>query len=79
MFQELLSGSDLLQWPILGLVLFFLTFLGVTIYAIFGVKRKRIDHVASLPLSDDDPDPAGKPGSPDAVVSRPGGRERTLT
>jgi cbb3-type cytochrome oxidase subunit 3 len=69
-YQELFRGSDLLQWPIVGLLLFFLAFLGVVVYALAGIRKKRIDHVASLPLEDDDPDPAGPPAGRSMRPSR---------
>ena len=54
MFQEYFAGSDLLVWPLVGLVIFVLSFLGVLWYVLHGLadphKRERI---ASLPLDDE--------------------------
>ena len=54
MFQEFFSRSDLLIWPLVGLVIFVLGFLGVLWYVLHGLAdpRKR-EHMASLPLDDD--------------------------
>ncbi len=59
MFQEFFARSDLLFWPLVGLAIFFLTFLGVLAYVFFGMKKGRaLDRIASLPLEDDQPSSA---------------------
>jgi hypothetical protein len=61
MFQEFLSNSDHLVWPLLAFVMFFLTFVVVLVYVLSGVLSGRnFDHVASLPLSDDNSVPGGR-------------------
>jgi cbb3-type cytochrome oxidase subunit 3 len=56
MLQEFLAQSRHLLWPLLSLVLFFLVFIGVLVYVIRSVVRRReFDHVAALPLDDDAP------------------------
>jgi len=54
MYQEFFADSELLIWPLIGLVLFVLSFLGVLWYVVFGLgdARKR-DHIAALPLDDE--------------------------
>jgi len=59
MLQEFLGRTEHLHFPLAALILFFLVFLGVVIRVVRGaVKRKSLDHVASLPLEDDDPSDA---------------------
>ena len=54
MFQEFLSGSNLLVWPIVGFVIFFVAFMAVLGYVAFGNRQKHtLDRLASLPLDDD--------------------------
>ena len=54
MFQEFLSGSNLLVWPIVGFVIFFVAFMAVLGYVAFGNRRNHtLDRLASLPLDDD--------------------------
>ena len=55
MFQEFYQGSPHLIWPLVGLGIFFLTFLGVLLYV--GVVLRNnpvVEKMASLPLEDDD-------------------------
>jgi len=60
MFQQFLAESRHLHWPLLAFVLFVLFFVGVLVYIVRGiVKRKSFDHVAALPLEDDAPDRKG--------------------
>ncbi|MFN8179340.1 MAG: hypothetical protein U0167_15525 [bacterium] len=60
MFADWLAGSDLLVWPLVGLGIFFVTFLGVLIHVLLGMRdagpRSR---VAALPLDDDAGAPLG--------------------
>jgi cbb3-type cytochrome oxidase subunit 3 len=54
MYQEYFAGSDLLIWPLVGLVIFLLSFLGVMWYVLVGLSdRRKRDHIAALPLNDD--------------------------
>jgi cbb3-type cytochrome oxidase subunit 3 len=58
MFQEFLAESRFLGLPLAATILFFLVFAAVIVTILRGVfKRKSYDHVASLPLQDDAPDP----------------------
>jgi cbb3-type cytochrome oxidase subunit 3 len=53
-FQQFLQESRHLYLPAAALVLFFVVFLGVVAGIVRGmVRRRRCDHVASLPLEDD--------------------------
>jgi hypothetical protein len=54
MFQQFFAQSDLLIWPLVGLVIFVLSFLGVLWYVLHGLAdpRKR-ERIASLPLDDE--------------------------
>ena len=54
MFQEFFAKSDLLAWPLVGLLIFVAIFLGVVAFVVFGLREKgTLDEVASLPLADD--------------------------
>ena len=54
MFQEFYAKSDLLAWPLVGLLIFVAIFVGVVAFVVFGLKdKKKIDEVSSLPLADD--------------------------
>ncbi len=56
MFQEFYQASPHLIWPLVGLGIFFFTFLAVLIYV--GVVLRNnpvVDRMAALPLEDDDP------------------------
>jgi hypothetical protein len=59
-FQQFFSDSPLVLWPLLAFVLFFATFTVVCVRLAVGKLRedRDFDHVASLPLDEDDP-PAG--------------------
>ena len=55
MYQEFDAGSDLLVWPLVGLLIFFAVFMGVLAYAFFGLRdRRTIDELSALPLAEDD-------------------------
>ncbi len=55
MFQEYFSGSDHLIWPLLGLLIFVVIFIGVLAYVFLGLRDKdKLRDIASLPLADDD-------------------------
>lgn len=54
MFQEFFANSDLLVWPLVGLIIFVTIFAGVLAFVYFGFRDKdKIDEVASLPLESD--------------------------
>ena len=54
MFQEFFARSDMLVWPLVGLLIFLAIFAGVLAYTFFGLRdRKKIDEIAALPLADD--------------------------
>lgn len=64
MFKEYLARSPHLDWPLAAFILFFLVFIGVIVYLLRGLARKKsYDDVASLPLEDDET-PMHKGGSP---------------
>ncbi len=51
MYQEFFSGSNLLVWPLVGLVIFVSSFVAVLLYVFIGLRdRKKVDHLAGLPL-----------------------------
>ncbi len=51
MFQEFYDKSDLLTWPLVGLVIFIGLFLAVLGYVFFGLKnRDKVDKFAALPF-----------------------------
>lgn len=52
MFRQLLEHSPLLTFPLIGLVLFFTTFLAVVIRT-FAKKAEAYADTAALPLQDD--------------------------
>ncbi len=54
-YREWLAQSDLLFWPMLGLLIFFVAFVVVLVRLFTGRRGKNpFDAVASLPLADDD-------------------------
>jgi len=54
MFQEFFAKSDLLVWPLVGLVIFVAIFLGVLAFVFFGLRdQDKIDEIAALPLEPD--------------------------
>ncbi len=54
MFQEFYAKSDLLIWPLVGLVIFIAIFLGVLGYVFIGLKSKdKVDEIAALPLDNE--------------------------
>ncbi len=55
MFQEFYAKSDLLIWPLIGLIIFLAVFAGVLAFVFFGLRDKeKLDDIASLPLALDD-------------------------
>lgn len=54
MFQEFFSNSDLLVWPLAGLIIFVAIFTGVLAFVVFGLRDKdKIKKIAALPLEPD--------------------------
>jgi cbb3-type cytochrome oxidase subunit 3 len=54
MFQEFYARSDHLIWPLVGLLIFVLLFVGVLAYVFFGLRDKeKVDEIAALPLAED--------------------------
>jgi hypothetical protein len=54
MFQQYLSGSNLLLLPLIGLVLCFMAFVGVVVRLLVGLRHgETVDHLAALPLEED--------------------------
>ncbi len=55
MFQDYFAGSDHLIWPLLGLMIFVVIFIGVLAYVFLGLRDKeKLHRIASLPLAADD-------------------------
>jgi hypothetical protein len=51
MYQEFYDKSDLLTWPLVGLVIFIGLFLGVLGYVFIGLKnRDKVDEFSALPF-----------------------------
>ena len=54
MFQDYFAQSDLLIWPLIGLIIFLVSFVGVLLYVGFGLRdRKKREHLSRLPLQPD--------------------------
>ena len=54
MFQEFYAQNDHLIWPLVGLLIFMLLFVGVLAYVFFGLRDKdKVDEIAALPLAED--------------------------
>jgi cbb3-type cytochrome oxidase subunit 3 len=54
MFQEYFADSEHLIWPLVGLVIFVLLFVGVLAYVFLGLRDKdKVDEIAALPLFED--------------------------
>ena len=54
MYQEFYAKSDMLVWPLVGLLIFVAVFAGVLAYTFFGLKDRKIEEIAALPLENDD-------------------------
>ena len=48
---ENINGVEI--WPVIGLVIFFVFFVGVLIWA-FRLKKEEVDHMANIPSEDGD-------------------------
>ncbi len=54
MFQDYFARSDHLIWPLMGLLIFVLLFVGVLAYVRLGLRDKnKVDEIAALPLAED--------------------------
>ncbi len=54
MFQDYFAQSDHLIWPLIGLLIFVLLFVGVLAYVFLGLRdKKKVDEIAALPLAED--------------------------
>ena len=54
MFAEFYAESPLLFWPLVGLVIFLVSFAAVMVYVLVGLRDKqKVDYLASLPLESD--------------------------
>ena len=52
--EEFYAQSDLLVWPLVGLLIFVAVFAGVLAFTWFGLRdRGKLDEIAALPLEDD--------------------------
>ena len=53
MFQEFYARSEHLIWPLVGLIIFVVIFVGVLAFTFLGLRdRKKIDEIAAMPLDD---------------------------
>jgi cytochrome c oxidase cbb3-type subunit IV len=65
MYQEFFAKSDMLVWPLMGLLIFMAIFTGVLAYVFLGLRdRNKIDEIASLPLADDEMTASETEGEP---------------
>lgn len=54
MFQDYFANSNHLIWPLIGLIIFILLFVGVLAYVFLGLRDKeKVDEIAALPLAED--------------------------
>ena len=54
MYQEYLAQSDHLIWPLIGLLIFVLLFVGVLAYVFLGLRdQDKVNEIAALPLAED--------------------------
>jgi len=54
MFQEYFAQSDLLVWPLIGLIIFLVSFVGVILYVGWGLRdAEKREYLARLPLAGD--------------------------
>jgi len=51
MFHDYFAGSDLLLWPLVGLLLFVISFAAILFHVTVNLRdRRAVEHLASLPL-----------------------------
>ena len=54
MYAEFYASNPLLFWPLVGLVIFLVSFAAVMLYVFIGLRdRRKVDYLASLPLQSD--------------------------
>ena len=54
MYQEYFAQSDLLVWPLVGLLIFVVIFSGVLAFVFFGLRDPdKLKEIAALPLEPD--------------------------
>ena len=54
MFQDYFANSDQLMWPLVGLIIFVIFFVGVLAYVFLGLRDKeKVDRMAALPFAED--------------------------
>ena len=54
MYAEFYAQNPLLFWPLVGLVIFLVSFAAVMLYVLIGLRDKRkVDYLAALPLEPD--------------------------
>ncbi|MCP4547489.1 MAG: hypothetical protein GY835_13610 [bacterium] len=52
MFREIVGKGDLLNWPVVGLLIFMMIFAGVVAFMLLGLRDKRkLDEIAALPFA----------------------------
>ena len=54
MYQEFYAQSDLLVWPLVGLLIFIAVFAGMLAYTFLGLRDRKVEEIAALPLVRDD-------------------------
>ena len=71
MFAEFYAQSPLLFWPLVGLVIFLISFACVMVYVLVGLRDKRkVAYMASLPLEPDSR-PLNDPSEADLTEESP--------
>ena len=54
MFQQFYANNPLLFWPLVGLVIFLVSFAGAMLYVFIGLRDKeKVAQLAGLPLESD--------------------------
>lgn len=68
--SDVMSNMGLTSFAEIGLVLFFLVFVGIVVYTFLKRNRKKYEEASLLPLEDDDPADLDQ----DHETTRTGGR-----
>lgn len=56
MYAEFYANNPLLFWPLVGLVIFLVSFAAVLFYVFIGLRdQRKVDYLAALPLESDSP------------------------
>jgi len=54
MYAEFYANNPLLFWPLVGLVIFLVSFAAVLFYVFIGLRdQRKVDYLAALPLESD--------------------------